>query len=207
MSGHMDAVLYIHGKGGSAAEAAHYRSLFPKSEVMGLDYRANTPWEAGPEIRAAAENLLAAYNGITLVANSIGAYFSLHADLGKLIQKAYFISPVVDMEALIRGMMAAEHITETRLRAQGEIPASYGETLSWAYLCYVRTHPVVWNVPTQILYGRNDVLTSYAAMKAFARRHGAGLTVMETGGHWFHTDEQMRFLDAWIERMEKEWSI
>jgi len=27
---------------------------------------------------------------------------------------------------------------------------------------------------------------------------GAELTVMEEGEHWFHTDEQMRFLDNWI---------
>ena len=32
-----DAVLYIHGKGGSAAECEHYRPLFPDFEVIGLD--------------------------------------------------------------------------------------------------------------------------------------------------------------------------
>ena len=42
----MNAVLYIHGKGGSAAESGHYRPLFPGCEVMGLDYRTITPWEA-----------------------------------------------------------------------------------------------------------------------------------------------------------------
>ena len=34
----------------------------------------------------------------------------------------------------------------------------------------------------------------------FARRIGASLTVMEDGEHWFHTDEQMRFLDGWIKK-------
>jgi len=29
-------------------------------------------------------------------------------------------------------------------------------------------------------------------------RYGAELTVMEEGKHWFHTDEQMRFLDNWV---------
>ena len=32
-----DLVLYIHGKGGSVAESEHYRTLFPGSEVVGLD--------------------------------------------------------------------------------------------------------------------------------------------------------------------------
>lgn len=31
-------VLYIHGKGGSAAEADHYKPLFPACHVIGLDY-------------------------------------------------------------------------------------------------------------------------------------------------------------------------
>ena len=36
------------------------------------------------------------------------------------------------------------------------------------------------------------------AAAAFAKTHGAELTVMEEGEHWFHTDEQMHFLDNWI---------
>jgi hypothetical protein len=35
-------------------------------------------------------------------------------------------------------------------------------------------------------------------MKDFAEKHHAGLTVMENGEHWFHTEEQMAFLDKWI---------
>ena len=42
-------VIYVHGKGGSAAEAEHYRQLFPDSEVIGFDYHAQTPWEAKEE--------------------------------------------------------------------------------------------------------------------------------------------------------------
>ena len=35
-------------------------------------------------------------------------------------------------------------------------------------------------------------------ISAFAKRIGAELTVMPNGEHWFHTEEQMRFLDGWI---------
>ena len=39
----------------------------------------------------------------------------------------------------------------------------------------------------------------------FANKHQATLTVMEGGEHWFHTEEQMVFLDNWIEKkMETE---
>ena len=37
-------VVYVHGKGGSAEEAEHYKSLFPRDEVIGFDYRSQTPW-------------------------------------------------------------------------------------------------------------------------------------------------------------------
>ena len=100
-----DAVLYIHGKGGSAAESDHYRTLFPNCKVTGLDYQSFTPWETGAEIRAAAEELKAEYESIVLVANSIGAYFSMCAGIGGMIREAYFISPIVDMERLILDMM------------------------------------------------------------------------------------------------------
>ena len=87
---------------------------------------------------------------------------------------------------------------ERELAEKEEIPTDFGETLSWAYLCYVRTHPIDWRVPTRILYGTQDNLTSLETISAFAGRLGAELTVMPEGEHWFHTPEQMRFLDAWL---------
>lgn len=60
------------------------------------------------------------------------------------------------------------------------------------------SYPVVWNIPTKILYGDKDNLTSYETMSDFASKMGISLTVMNNGEHWFHTDEQMNFLDDWI---------
>ena len=42
-------VVYVHGRGGSAKEAEHYRALFPESDVIGFDYRSQSPWEAHEE--------------------------------------------------------------------------------------------------------------------------------------------------------------
>ena len=194
----MDLVLYIHGQFGTAEESGHYRPLFPGCQVVGLDYRTFTPWETGREIREAVERLKPDYENIILIANSIGAFFCMNAGIDALIRKAYFISPVVDMEQLILGMMARAGVSEEELEAKGEISTAFGEDLSWEYLSYVRAHPVRWEVPTEILYGGRDTLTGYEAVAAFAEQHGAGLTVMETGEHWFHTEEQLRFLDEWI---------
>ena len=41
-------------------------------------------------------------------------------------------------------------------------------------------------------------MTYFETVSDFARRTGAGLTVMKGGEHWFHTDEQMKFLDTWL---------
>ena len=123
----------------------------------------------------------------------------MHADIDSLIEKAYFISPIVDMEKLITDMMAWANVTEDELKKQGVIHTGFGEDLSWEYLCYVRSHPIHWDCPTAILYGSRDDLTSYDTIKAFAEKHQADLTIMENGDHWFHTEEQMKFLDSWIE--------
>ena len=196
----MDAVLYVHGKDGSAVESGHYKPLFPDCEVIGLDYHTFTPWEAGKEIHAAVETLKESHENIVLIANSIGAYFSMNAGVDGLIQKAYFISPIVDMEKLIGDMMTWAKVTETELEARGVIHTEFGEDMSWDYLSYVRSHPVEWRLPTKILYGGKDNLTSLETISRFAKTHNADLTVMENGEHWFHTEEQMKFLDDWILR-------
>ena len=194
------AVLYIHGKNGSASESEHYKPLFPECEVIGFDYQTFSPWETGAEIRSVVEKLKSEYDSIILIANSIGAFFSMNAGIDSIIKEAYFISPIVDMERLITDMMDWANVTEDKLKEKGMIHTSLGEDLSWDYLCYVREHPVKWSVPTAILYGKNDALTSYETISAFAKKHNAKLTVMENGEHWFHTEEQMQFLDNWIRR-------
>ena len=194
----MQAVVYVHGKGGSAGESAHYKPLFPEQEVVGLDYKTFTPWETGAEIHEAVVGLAREYDDIVLIANSIGAYFSMNASLNGLVRKAFFISPVVDMERLILDMLGWAKVSEAELAARGTIQTAFGEALSWDYLRYVRAHPIDWTVPTEILYGGRDHLTSIETIRRFAGRHHAGLTVMEDGEHWFHTEEQLRFLDGWL---------
>lgn len=98
----------------------------------------------------------------------------------KSISKALFISPIVNMEKLIADMMLWANVTEDELQSKKEIPTAFGETLSWEYLCYVRKHPIKWNILTCILYGGKDHLTSRETISEFAEKQGADLTVMET---------------------------
>ena len=43
-----------------------------------------------------------------------------------------------------------------------------------------------------------DTLPPRKGGAAFARPPRARLTVMENGEHWFHTAEQLAFLDGWL---------
>ncbi len=191
-------IIYIHGKGGTSQEAEHYKSLCSDYDVFGFDYKGNTPWETEEEFQKMFDEKAKAYGEITVIANSIGAYFTVNALQDRDIAKALFISPIVNMEKLICDMMIWASVSEKELFEKGEIETDFGETLSWIYLCYVREKAVKWTAPTEILYGDRDNLTSLETVTDFAEKHGAGLTVMSGGEHWFHTEEQMKFLDEWI---------
>jgi len=194
------AIIYIHGKGGSSEEAAHYASLFEDCDIIGFDYTAQFPWEAKKEFPTLFDSVCRNYESVAVIANSIGAYFTMNALSDKRIEKAYFISPVVNMEKLITDMMMWANVTEDELKGKKEIQTAFGETLSWEYLCYVKEHPIVWKIPTHILYGEKDNLTSFETISGFANQINATITVMKNGEHWFHTEEQMEFLDNWIKR-------
>ena len=186
-------LIYIHGQYGSPDEVEHYRALFPGCEVIGFDYKAQTPWEAELEFAEYFDGLGCTGGGISdggkkcsgmpggksarsigIIANSIGAFYAMSALAGRNVAAAYFISPIVDLERI------------------------EGVTLDAEHLRYVRHHPIEWHVPTHILYGENDNLTSFETISDFARRSGAKLEVMPGGEHWFHTPEQMAFVDRWI---------
>jgi len=94
----------------------------------------------------------------------------------KQVAQAILISPVVNMEKLIVDMMMWANVTEEELRIKKEIPTEFGE---------------------------KDNLTSIETISEFAGRIGASLTVMKDGEHWFHTEQQMEFLDDWLRNIKE----
>ena len=140
------------------------------------------------------------YSKIYLIANSIGEYFSILSLSDKPIEKAMLISPIIDMECLILEMMRRENISEEELSLRKKVNTLSGELLSWEYLSYVRNNPITWNIPSSILYGEKDNMNSLDTISIFADKINADLTVMENGEHWFHTEEQVRFLDGWFKK-------
>jgi len=196
-------IVYIHGREGLPYEADHYISLFKDADVVGFDYKSSYPWEAKDEFPQYFDRISAGYNSVSIIANSLGAFFSLIALGEKQLASAVFISPVVDMEKLISDMMGWGNISEAELMEKKQIVTSFGEELSWDYLCYVRENPIKWKVPTYIIYGAKDHLTSFTTISDFAGKNNAKLFVMEDGEHWFHTEEQMNFIDDVITKINE----
>ncbi|MEY8359261.1 alpha/beta hydrolase [Anaerotruncus colihominis] len=202
--------LYVHGKSGCKEEGEPFAHIVcPEGwQVLAIDLPEHgarlggpvgfDPWHAVPELRSVLDWARRRWPCAALRATSLGAWFSMLAFAGQPLEKALFVSPVLDMELLICDMMRWAGVDEQRLRREGEIATDFGETLSWRYLAYAREHPIArWDVPTEILYAGGDNLTRRETVDAFACRFGCGVTVMEDGDHWFHTPEQLAVLEQW----------
>ena len=205
--------LYIHGKMGCKEEAARIAEIVcPKGyHVLSIDLPGHgermgemecfVPWEVVPELRAVYDYATEHWKNVSLYANSIGAYFSLLAFRDVKLEKSLFVSPILDMEKLIHDMMGWACVSWEQLWEAGEISTNFGETLSLKYLTYAEEHPITkWDSPTAILYAAKDHLTARGTVVTFSRRFGCSVTVMENGEHWFHTEEQVAVLDAWLRK-------
>ncbi len=192
-----ECIMYFHGMGGHPNEAHHFRDLC-ECEIVGVDYHGIDAWSVKDEILTEYDSLSKRFAKISVIAVSLGAYFCMDSLSGKNISRAFFISPVVNMENLILGMMSSAGVSEAELQAKQEIDTPYGAKLSWKYLQYVRDNPLNWTAPTWILHAENDNLIPVGRVREFAQAHHAELTVMQDGDHWFHTEEQLEFLDEWF---------
>lgn len=50
-----------------------------------------------------------------LIAGSMGAYFSMNAGISEYFERAYFISPIVNLEKLILDMISWAGVSEREL--------------------------------------------------------------------------------------------
>ena len=136
---------------------------------------------------------------INLWACSMGAYFSLLAYRDQPLDRALFLSPVVDMQSIIENLMRWSGTTEEKLKTEQEIPTEFGQTLYWDCYTYVKEHPVtVWNPQTQILYGRQDTMQTAEMIRTFSNRFSCGLTVLDDAEHFFHTEQQLAQYESWL---------
>lgn len=85
---------------------------------MGVDYNDYLPWIVNKQIEAVYSEISKRYDKIYILANSIGAYFAMNTLQDYCIEKALFISPILDMEKLIFTMMNWANVSEIELQKQ-----------------------------------------------------------------------------------------
>ena len=149
-------------------------------QVLGINVPVERKdWEVLPLLSDVCDYLYKNRASVSIRANSIGAWFSLLAFQGKEVEKALFVSPILDMKKFIE------------LMPQREV----------AYYEWIINHPFVhWDVYTFILRSEVDMVVCEEVNRDFVHQHQCQVTVMPNGEHWFHTPKQLAF----FERMGRE---
>lgn len=108
-------ILYIHGQGGTPREAERFRPLCPGYDMIGAGYQGSLPWQVRGQLLDAYCEARRQYRRVSVLANSIGCYFAMDAFRACAPARAYFISPVLDMEQLILDRMRWAGVSEAEL--------------------------------------------------------------------------------------------
>lgn len=141
------------------------------------------------------------WDSISIMATSIGVYFSLLAYKKEKLEQSLFLSPLVDMNSMIKNMMKSFDITEERLFREKEIVTPIGQVLYWDYYQYVKNNPITdWNHPTAILYGKRDTICEYSAVSSFATQFNCNLEISEHSEHYFHTNNDYEIYKNWLSK-------
>ena len=171
-----------------------------KNEITPLNPKVCTK-----ELNEIYDILKEKWNTISLFTNSIGAYFSLLAYKDKKIEKAFFLSPLLDMRKVIENMMSAFGVTEERLKAEKEIALPIGETLYWDYYSYVKKNPITkWETETHILCGEKDEICNVETTKKFSKEFNCKLEILENSEHYFYRKEQLEKLEEELNKFFEE---
>lgn len=205
--------LYVHGKLSRKEEARRLAEIADNRglQVVSFDLpdhgeRAGkgeecSAWRGVEELRQVHEYVVRRWTHRSLFAVSFGAYISLIAFRDVAFDRALFVSPLLDMNGLIAGLMRWLQVSESELKERGRVENPYGEPLSWEYYTYAKAHPVdKWNTDTRILYGDCDNITSLEAVQRFVGQSASQLQVVPGAEHYFHTPEQLAILDQWMTR-------
>lgn len=162
------------------------------------DDKAFTPMDASPEVRAFARLARSQSTEVSLLANSIGAYFSLCDTPAGTFERAWMVSPLLDLEYYIRDIMAEYSVTDEQLEAQTVIDTPRG-VLERSYLRFVEEHPARLNAPSWMIRGDQDEMVPLNALSRFVGAPGVELVQVEGGQHFLGQPPHLDTVVAWFE--------
>ena len=160
--------------------------------------KAFTPMDASPEVRAFARLARSQSTEVSLLANSIGAYFSLCDTPPGTFERAWMVSPLLDLEYYIRDIMAEYSVTDEQLEAQTVIDTPRG-VLERSYLRFVEEHPARLNAPSWMIRGDQDEMVPLSALSRFVGAPGVELVQVEGGQHFLGQPPHLDTVVAWFE--------
>ena len=77
----------------------------------------------------------------------------------------------------------------------------YSSNIAMKLAKVLKENPInIWSIDTNILYGAKDELCEFETIYDFVKKYDCGLEVMDTGEHYFHTEEQLNVLKNWIKK-------
>jgi|GEM_PF-684891 len=162
------------------------------------DDKAFTPMDASPEVRAFARLARSQSTEVSLLANSIGAYFSLCDTPAGTFERAWMVSPLLDLEYYIRDIMAEYSVSDEQLEAQTVIDTPRG-VLERSYLRFVEEHPARLNAPSWMIRGDQDEMVPLNALSRFVGAPGVELVQVEGGQHFLGQPPHLDTVVAWFE--------
>lgn len=205
--------IYVHGKMGEKEEALSFAKIATVNgfQVISFDlpehgerteenYRNNI-WNAISDLKEIFDYTKAYWENINLYAVSLGAYYSLMAYNSVCINNCMFVSPIIDMKAVIENMLIWSGNTIEHLVKKRNIDTSFGETLNIDYYNFVLENPVRnWSHKTSILYGMKDNMTDFGTVMGFSKKFGCKLTTFSDMEHYLHSDKDLKRLKDWQEK-------
>ncbi len=165
------------------------------------DYECN-PQNCISDLRAVYRYAKTLAPEVYIFGCSIGAYFSLLAFRDLEIKRTMFLSPVVNMENLIKSLMNYCGVSEQRLSQERRIELPDGAVLDWDYYTFVRNNPVrpPWPGALSILYGSYDNLITLKEITEFGAKFKAKVEILDKGKHFFNSENELKTFDLWAEK-------
>ena len=149
-------------------------------------------------MRAFAQLARSQSTEVDLLAGSIGACFSLCDTPAGTFECAWPVSPLIDLEHYIRGMMAEYSVTDERLETETLIGAPRA-VLEWPCLRFVEEHPARLDIPSWAIRGDQDEVIPFSTLSRFVDAPGVELVQVEGGQHFLGRPPYLDTVVAWFE--------
>ena len=161
------------------------------------DGTAFTAMAASGEVRSFVQLAREEATEVSLLAISVGAYVALCDMPSRTFERAWLVSPLLDLERYVRDVMSACSVTDERLEAETVVDTPRA-SLSWPDLCFLMEHPVRLDMPSWTIRGDGDDVVPREALSRFLSAPGAELVEIAGGPHFLGEPPYLDTVASWF---------